>query len=268
MLGDHEGDIPTESSKEKNRQQFGANAANYATSSVHAKGESLQRLVELVEPQTHWHALDVASAAGHTAFAVAPHVTSVVATDLTPEMVALAAERAGELGHSNVSTQIADAEDLPFDDASFDLVTCRIAPHHFPTPASFVSEAARVLEPGGVFCLVDNIVPDDESVAAIYNAWEKRRDPSHVEALSLAKWVSLCDDAGLAVTHTETMGKYMDMAAWLDNMSVPNELRPGLLDDLLNANDDVCAFLQPTGDTIDNAGFVLSEGLVVAKRPN
>ncbi len=69
------------------RSQFGANAANYATSSVHAKGASLQRLLDVLEPRPAWRALDIATAAGHTAFALAPHVDEVVATDVTPEML-------------------------------------------------------------------------------------------------------------------------------------------------------------------------------------
>ena len=256
-----------DSAKDLNRVQFGANAANYATSVVHAKGASLARMVELVEPQSDWKALDIASAAGHTAFSFAPHVASVVATDLTPEMIELAAERAGELGLSNVDTQLADAEDLPFDDASFDLVTCRIAPHHFPSPQTFISEVARVLVPGGTFVMVDNVVPSDGAVAETYNQWEKVRDPSHVEALSVDAWTSLCEAAGLIMRHVETAPKRMGFQFWVDNMSVPDELRPGLLDDLLNGNDGVKAFLQPSGTTAADAEFVLTEALLVATAP-
>ena len=76
-------------SKEKElvQQQFGANAAAYLTSTVHAKGASLARLVELVKPAKTWVGLDVATGAGHTAAAFAPHVTRMVASDLTPEML-------------------------------------------------------------------------------------------------------------------------------------------------------------------------------------
>lgn len=253
-----------QASKDLNREQFGANAANYATSTVHAKGASLGRMVELINFQPGWHALDVATAAGHTAFAIAPHVASVVATDLTPEMVALASERAEELGHKNVRTQVADAESLPFDDESFDLVTSRIAPHHFPAPQQFIAEVARVLRPNGVFCLVDNIVPNNERVATYYNAWEKLRDPSHVEALSLERWASLCDAAGLTVARAETIGKQMNFLTWVDNMSVAEDLRPQLLNDLLQADEHVRAFLRPSGDAIDNAEFILTEGILLA----
>ncbi len=249
-----------------NRDQFGANAANYATSRVHAKGASLARMVELVEPQSEWHGLDIATAAGHTAFAFAPHVTHMVATDLTPEMVELADSRAADLGISNVSTEIADAEALPFDDATFDLVTCRIAPHHFPDQPAFISEVARVLRAGAIFALVDNVVPDDHEVALFCDDWEQRRDPSHVNCLSLEEWSQLCERFGLSIRTVETSPKLMSFQAWADNMAVPADLRPELLSDLLEATPAVRRFLQPTGTTEADATFTLTEGLLVAQK--
>ena len=135
-------------SKEEVKKQFGAHAAAYATSAVHAKGASLARLVELVQPQADWQVLDVASAAGHTAFAFAPHVDQVISTDLTPEMIPVASALAAEKGIDNVSFETADAEDLPFEAGQFDLVTCRIAPHHFPHIDRFLAESYSRSETG------------------------------------------------------------------------------------------------------------------------
>ena len=254
--------------KAANRRQFGENAANYATSEVHAKGASLSRMIALVAPQDNWRVLDIATAAGHTAFAFAPHVAHVTATDLTPEMVDLAERRAGELGLTNVTTEIADAEALQFDDNSFDLVTCRIAPHHFPDQPQFVREVSRVLSPGGTFALVDNVVPDDHEVALFCDDWEQRRDPSHVNCLSLDEWVQLCTSAGLTIEHVETKPKLMQFHAWVENMSVSADLRPELLRDLLQATPAVRSFLQPTGATAADATFTLTEGLVIARKPD
>ena len=259
--------MATDDAKSLSRSQFGANAANYATSPVHAKGASLDRMVEVTAPQAHWRGLDIATAAGHTAFAFAPHVAEMVATDLTPEMVELCASRAAELGYQNVTVQQADAEALPFDDAAFNLVSCRIAPHHFPNPGDFISEVERVLKPNGVFVMDDNVVPANSGVADVYNSWEKTRDPSHVRALSIAEWVDLCAHARLAVMLSEDAPKQMSFSNWVENMSVPMELRPGLLRDLLDANADVAAFLQPSGTTQSDASFVLTEGLVLASKP-
>ena len=69
------------------QSQFGRAAADYATSSVHAQGESLARIVELTAPKKTWEALDVATGAGHTAAIFAPHVASMIASDITDEML-------------------------------------------------------------------------------------------------------------------------------------------------------------------------------------
>ena len=166
------------------QQKFGAAAADYATSTVHAKGESLARLVELVGPQRHWRVLDVATGAGHTALALAPHVARVVASDITDEMLAEAAMLAAQRGLANVETVHADAAALPFADQSFDLVTCRLAAHHFPDPAAFIAESWRVLKPGGIFALVDN-----SACAATPPPWQRssRCSTSHVSTRSCVR---------------------------------------------------------------------------------
>src|SRR5579862_1877237 len=117
--------------KDTVRQQYGAHAEAYVTSPVHAQGASLARLVELTEPGPEWVVLDVSTGGGHTALAFASHVRRVIASDLTPEMLAAAERFARERGATNIEYQVADAEDLPFEAAAFDLVTNRIALHHF-----------------------------------------------------------------------------------------------------------------------------------------
>ena len=88
--------MPNDSSQiERVQAQFGPNASKYATSRVHAKGASLARLVELVEPRADWQMLDIATAAGHTAFVFAPLVAHVVASDVTPESKPANVQRGG-----------------------------------------------------------------------------------------------------------------------------------------------------------------------------
>ena len=100
---------------------------------------------------------------------------------------------------------------------SFDLVTCRLAAHHFASPRAFVAEAYRVLMPGGVLALVDNISPDADilpaleaaqvsDLASAYNQFEKLRDPSHGRCLGLAEWTALLVNAGFAVVHKRAHG--------------------------------------------------------------
>ena len=265
-------------SKDLVQQQFGANAAAYLTSSVHAKGASLARLVELVRPEKSWVALDVATGAGHTAAAFAPHVARMIASDLTPEMLEQAKKLAAEKRFANMETAIADAESLPFPDQSFDLVTCRIAPHHFPDIATFLAEAHRVLKSGGTFALVDNVSPDALTTpgfskgelrdAAIgYNAFEKVRDPSHGRALATAEWLELIEETGLTLVHREHAPKAMDFASWVKTMQVPAETVEQLKAMLEQAAPALRAFLKPA--TVDGRlGFTLDELIAVARRPD
>jgi len=197
------------------QEQFGAHARTYITSRPHAKGASLQRLVELVEPQPDWQALDIATAAGHTAFACAPHVAHVCATDITAEMVAVAREQVAASGVDNVTAEHAEAEDLPYADGRFDLLTCRIAPHHFPAIDAFLRESVRVLRPGGILAVVDNVVPT--GVAGDYvNAFEKLRDPSHGRCLSVEEWQEGYARVGLELTRQEVLEKQMVFEDWAD----------------------------------------------------
>ena len=241
--------------------QFGPNAAKYATSTVHAKGASLVRLVELVRPQNDCTMLDIATAAGHTAFVFAPHVAHVLATDVTPEMLDVAAKLAGEKGIANVDFELADAHALPFEDARFDLVTCRIAPHHFPDVAAFIAETSRVLKPGGLLAVVDNVVPAGEAGAYV-NAFEKLRDPSHGRCLTLDEWQAAFDAAGFTAIATETAPKRMTFAPWAVRLGATPETVATLRTMLADAPRDVLDFLQPEGAG-DDLTFVLSEAIVI-----
>lgn len=247
------------------RQQFGAHAEQYVASIHHATGESLNRMLELVAPQPDWRALDVATDGGHTALALAPSVWEVVATDLTAEMLAAAERFIRSKGVTNVTFREADAMALPFAEAEFDLVTCRIAPHHFPDCAQFAREMARVLRPGGLAALIDNVAPEDTAAARHINAWEKLRDPSHNWAYTTADWLGFFSAAGLDVSHSETFRKTVDFDYWCDMLDVDEKRRDQLRVLLLQAPATAREVLAPqvVGGALK---FHLTEVLVIAKR--
>lgn len=259
--------------KQQVREQFGANAAAYVSSPTHAQGESLARLVEIVGPEPGWRVLDVATATGHTALAFAPHVGAVIGLDLTPEMLPLAAEMAVGRGATNIVFTVGDVDDLPFGDEAFDAVTCRIAPHHFLSIARFIAEAARVLRPGGLLAVVDNVVPgsrrrgkqaDRQRLAGDYvNAFEKLRDPSHVRCLSFEEWLDALAAAGLAVVAQETLDKRLTFETWAARHAP--EMQTRLRAMLLRAPAEAAAFLDPQTHT-GLTTFRLREGLFVARR--
>jgi SAM-dependent methyltransferase len=260
-------------SKSLARERFGTYAATYATSRSHAKGGSLPRLVELLAPQPSWSALDIATGAGHVALALAPHARHVVASDLTPQMLAVARGLADERRIANVSFADLRAEALPFADATFDIVTCRIAPHHFDDVHAFVTEVARVLRPGGLFGLCENVSPDasimadapDALAAAAdeYNAFEKRRDPSHVRCLTLAEWRGLVVDAGLKERHVELLDKPMVLGPWADQQGAGEAIKSDLKSMLLAGSPAFRAFARPHENNGD-IDFILTEAVIIA----
>lgn len=251
--------------KDRVREQFGAHADKYVTSQVHAHGESLARLVELVKPQREWRMLDVSTGGGHTALAFARHVHSVVATDLTPEMLFAAERFIRGQGVSNVEFGIADAEMLPFRDGAFELVTNRIALHHYADAYKAIKEMARVLAAGGILGFTDNIVPPHKQTAGYINRFEKVRDPSHNWCYPLVRLESYMTDAGLEVFYTEDSYKRLDFEEWADRMGCSAETKAHLRKILDDAPSEVRAFLDPR-EQDGRLSFQLAEGTIIARK--
>jgi ubiquinone/menaquinone biosynthesis C-methylase UbiE len=211
---------------ERVQSQFGPAAAAYTTSPVHSDKDALRRVVELAQPQPSNAALDIATGAGHTALALAPHVASVVAYDLTEEMLAETRRNAAAQGLANVTTRQGIAEELVFGDATFDIVTVRHAPHHFADIRRAVREMARVAKPGARVVIVDSMSPEDASLDEQWNRIERLRDPSHVRNYRSSEWRAMLTDAGLEITFEQTgsaseNGGPMDFFAWTTRMKTP-----------------------------------------------
>jgi ubiquinone/menaquinone biosynthesis C-methylase UbiE len=244
------------------QEQFGKTAAHYLTSKPHAKGKSLERLVDLTAPQKDWRALDVATGGGHVAYTFAPHVARMWATDITQEMLDMVKAEAAKRGLGNIRTTYAKAEALPFEDGSFDLVTCRIAPHHFDSIPAFLSEVHRVLKPGALLALVDNVVPAG-AVGDYVNAFERLRDPSHLRAWTLEEWRAALEAAGLPPQHEEKIYKTMEFKSWAQRYDATMQaLLRAMLTQVTPA---VKETLDPQGAGND-LRFRLCEGLFISKR--
>jgi len=245
------------------KQQFGKNAEFYLTHAPHAQGESLERLVALTKPQSDWHVLDIATGGGHVAYVFAPHVARVWATDITEEMLIQVRGEAQKRSLSNIRTAHAKAEMLPFEDACFDLVTCRVAPHHFDSIPEFLTEAARVLKPTGMLAIVDNVVPPG-SVGDYVNAFERFRDPSHLRAWTVDEWCTALEQARLAVGHVEELVKRMVLTKWASRHDAT--MQAYLRAMLIEVNPGVAAFFDVQDPLGEKTSFRLVEALFIAKR--
>ncbi len=256
----------TTAAKDRVRAQYGSVGDAYVKSVGHATGADLQRMVELARWQMDDRLLDLATGGGHVARVFAPLVADVVASDLTPEILGHAERSFADAGLKNVTTAVVDAEEIPFAEGSFDVVTCRIAPHHFPNPGRFVAESARVLRSGGRFVLVDSTVPEGEA-GEFFNRFELLRDPSHVRSLTSGEWQALIAAAGLAMTHAESFTKRHDFEDWTSRSRVSAEDRSTLERMMLDADEDIRMRFAAEITGGELVGFSDTKTLFVGRKP-
>ncbi|WP_331233871.1 class I SAM-dependent methyltransferase [Natronorarus salvus] len=206
--------------KRATADSFDRAASEYVGVRVHRTGEDVERIAEWCAGADR--ALDVATGAGHTARALADEaVRRVVAADAAPAMAATAD------GLRGVEGVVADAERLPFA-TGFDAVTCRIAAHHFPEPERFVSEAARVLRPGGLLILEDNVVPSETVLDGFLNGVERLRDPTHVRSYTVPEWRSMLAEGGFEIEESIEVWKPLVYGDWVERIGTPRERRERL----------------------------------------
>ena len=158
-----------------------------------------------------------------------------------------------------------DGGRLPFPHDAFDLITCRVALHHFPDPQAAIIDWARCLKPGGRLVLVDNIGPEDETANAYVNAFEKLRDPSHGWIYPPATLAGFLRDAGLTVHRVEILHKPMAFHPWMERMQVPASDRARLARMLWKSQGAAREFLNPSGEGQDTH-FDLWEGVFLAEK--
>ncbi|MFC3862169.1 class I SAM-dependent methyltransferase [Deinococcus antarcticus] len=203
----------TSSDRTSSEQQFNAQADKYASSEVHRFGASLPVLIEYAAPQSEDVALDVATGTGNTALELAPHVAQVVGLDMAAKMMAHAQKRAAEEGRRNSIFVRGSAEDMPFPDGAFTLVTSRHAPHHFRDAAKFLAEAFRVLKPGGRLVIADQISPNAE-IKPWLDEFHTTRDPSHFTQRTVQEWRELTGAAGFTWVKDTLVPYRMDFDWW------------------------------------------------------
>src|SRR5499433_950236 len=202
-------------------RQFGARAAAYLSSAVHAQGPDLDALVALVDGRAEARVLDLGCGAGHVSFRVAPRVRNVVAYDLSAEMLGVVARAAADRGLANVATQQGVAERLPFPDASFDVVLSRYSAHHWRDFEAGLRETARILKPGGIAGFVDAVSPGAPLLDTYLQGIELLRDLSHVRDYSRAEWESALVRAGLTPTAVTPHRVRLEFAVWIERMKTP-----------------------------------------------
>jgi SAM-dependent methyltransferase len=168
-------------------------AEAFRESPTHREGPDLDLLVEWCEPGHDVKVLDVATGGGHVARRLREEGCTVITVDAAPGME---------------PDVVAPAEQLPFEDGSFDVVTCRIAAHHFREIHKAVAEMARVSR--RLLVIEDNVFRGDQVEEA-----ERLRDPTHVRCYSQDEWKEMVTDAGFEVQQVEQFPRRQSFDAWL-----------------------------------------------------
>lgn len=208
------------------RDQFEKQSDRYGKSHILADTADVAAGLDGLDFPAQATALDVATGGGHTALFLARRGLAVTVSDISPAML----ENARKLAEENrltITSSQNEAERFPQAAASFDLVTCRVAAHHFSDRSAFLAETSRVLKPGGCFLLIDGSVPDGEPEAEEWiHQVEKLRDPSHGRFLSPAAWSALCEKQGLTVLRCGTTPfKQPDLNWYFETAATPSENR-------------------------------------------
>jgi SAM-dependent methyltransferase len=176
-------------------------AEAFRESATHRKGPDLDLLVEWCEAGEGVQALDVATGGGHVARRLREAGCDVVSVDPAPGMQ---------------PTVVARAEHIPFADDSFDVVACRIAPHHFEDVRAAVREMTRVSK--------DRVVVQDNLfLSEAVEEAEKLRDPTHVRCYSEDEWRSFFAEAGLRVEDERTFERSVEVEPWLARVETPED---------------------------------------------
>ena len=201
--------------------QYGPRAGDYVSSAVHAMGEDLDRIAEILRARRPARLLDLGCGGGHVAYRAAPHAGEVVALDLTAEMLEAVARTAGERGLRNIAVRQGAAEALPFPDGGFDAVVSRFSAHHWQDTEAGLREARRVLAPGGLAVFADVVAPESPLPDTHLQAVELLRDPSHVRDYSASEWMGMLARAGFTVTGSARRRMRMEFASWTARTRTP-----------------------------------------------
>jgi ubiquinone/menaquinone biosynthesis C-methylase UbiE len=203
--------------------RFGAKAANYLTSAVHATGADLDRLKALAGELRPARALDLGCGAGHVSFSLAlGGAHRVTAYDPSTEMLQVVAQAAATRGLQRViDTHSGAAEALPFESRTFDLIVTRYSAHHWGSVPRALAECARVLTPGGRMVVIDVLSPETPLFDTSLQVIEFLRDASHVRNYRASEWRSMFKTAGFGEPTLTTWKLSLDFKAWITRIGTP-----------------------------------------------
>lgn len=207
------------------RRQFNRTAEVYARLMETTQARGLTGLVAMTGAGASDNVLDVACGPGFLTMAFAQRCAHAIGFDATDAFIELARAEAARRGLRNIVFQYGDAEQLPFSDASFDVVSCRAAFHHFPQPARVLKEMVRVLSRAGRIVVADLLGSEDSTKAGFHDRIEQLCDPTHVRALPVSEFERLFAEMGLRVVSSPRGSLDYDVEEWISHGAPADDVR-------------------------------------------
>jgi ubiquinone/menaquinone biosynthesis C-methylase UbiE len=239
--------------------QFGGVADAYLSSTVHSQGDDLAAVAGKFIDESGATVLDVGCGAGHLSFAIAPRVTSMIAYDLSLEMLEVVRHEAERRNIRNIVTKQGRIEQLPFRDSSFEWVCTRYSAHHWSSVLQGIAEIHRVLQPGGTFILIDTCAPASPLLDTHLQAIELLRDGSHVRNYTDRQWDAMLRAQGLELASHAVWKITIDFKSWVERMRTPQLHVAALLSLLKNAPQEVRDYYQISEDGSFHQDCILIE---------
>lgn len=206
-------------------RSFAVQAANFESKKMNfSKEEYLQYTVSRVAPAREDTVLETAAGTCACGRSLAPLVHSVVCLDATKAMLEIGKKAAEEAELHNMHFIQGYAEELPFLDASYDIVLSRLSFHHFTDVETAFAEMVRVLKPNGKLVLID-MGATDEQLRPVQDELETLRDPSHVKNLSTAEMQALFAKHGLKLLENETTLLPQALDSWMELTATPSDIQ-------------------------------------------
>lgn len=205
-------------------RQFGPRARAYVDSAVHSQGEDLARIADMARQTRPARAIDLGCGGGHVTYAMASHAGETIACDLSDDMLAAVRQTAAARGLETVGTTRCAAENLPFENACFDMLGCRYSAHHWQDIDAGLREARRVLKTGAPAVFVDVVASASPLLDTHLQCVELLRDTSHVRDWSEAEWQAKLVKTGFAIRKVRTWRLRMDFPVWIARMATPEPL--------------------------------------------
>lgn len=209
----------------KIRNSFGIQAQSFENTSMNfSKKEYLDYTIFRVKPASTDSVLEVAAGTCVCGRSFAPLVQTVTCLDATPAMLEVGKREAQNCHLPNMVFVKGYAEELPFQDDSFDIVFSRLAFHHFPDIYRPFQEMVRVLKPAGKLVLID-MEAAEETLRVTEDEIETQRDPSHVRLLSIDEIIRLFTANLLVVEMQEKTDIEVSLEAWLQLTKTPEPVK-------------------------------------------